>query len=353
MRARIIDWSLAASVGLGLATGLTSLVSGRAEDAWVFALHGMAGWWLLLLLGFKLRRVSGRILPRGLRRWPATYRDWRTWFAVGATLLAFAVLATGFSWVAGVSLIVAGYNLLNWHIIFAFGLVLLVSLHMVVRAKPLRRGDLSGRRAALRYGVVALGAAVAWPAQQAMQRGLNWPGAQRRFTGSREIASFQGNAFPTVSWIADRPAPLPAETWRLALGGAVAMPQSFDYDQVNAADELIATLDCTGGFYSTQYWAGIRVGRLLDAAGPLPAASWVRFVSVTGYRWSLPLAEARAALLATRLGGEPLSYGHGAPARLVAPGQRGLVWVKWLVAIDVLTGPDPGQLIAINTSSFR
>jgi DMSO/TMAO reductase YedYZ molybdopterin-dependent catalytic subunit len=81
-------------------------------------------------------------------------------------------------------------------------------------------------------------------------------------------------------------------------------------------------------------------------------AGWVRFRSVTGYRWSLPVAEARGALLATHVGEEPLSHEHGAPVRLVAPGRRGFQWVKWVVSVEILSAPDPGQLAAIHTSSF-
>jgi len=119
-----------------------------------------------------------------------------------------------------------------------------------------------------------------------------------------------------------------------------------------AGDELTATLDCTGGFYSAQRWRGMRVGRLLERAGPLADVGWVRFVSVTGYRWSLPLAEARDALVATGVGDEALVHAHGAPLRLVAPGRRGFEWVKWIVAVEALTSPDLGQILAIHWSSL-
>lgn len=73
---------------------------------------------------------------------------------------------------------------------------------------------------------------------------------------------------------------------------------------------------------------------------------------VTSYRWSLPIEEARAALLATHVGDESLSYEHGFPLRLVAPGRRGFEWVKWITHIEVLTAPDYGQYTSIFTSSF-
>jgi DMSO/TMAO reductase YedYZ molybdopterin-dependent catalytic subunit len=179
------------------------------------------------------------------------------------------------------------------------------------------------------------------------------PATVQPFTGSYESGSYAGNAFPTSSWVADQPLPLDAQAWRLSLGGAITTPRDFTYDELVAAgDVLEATLDCTGGFYSTQHWRGISVGHLLDLADVHADARYVSFISVTSYCWSLPLEEARTALLATHIGEEPLSYEHGFPLRLVAPGRRGLEWVKWITHIEVLTAPDPGQVLSIFTSSF-
>ena len=91
---------------------------------------------------------------------------------------------------------------------------------------------------------------------------------------------------------------------------------------------------------------------MLDFAAPHSDAAWVSFISVTGYRWALPLTEARDALLAATVGDEPLAHSHGAPLRLVAPNRRGFQWVKWVVRLDIRTTPDPGELIAIHTSGF-
>ena len=73
---------------------------------------------------------------------------------------------------------------------------------------------------------------------------------------------------------------------------------------------------------------------------------------MTSYRWSLPLEEARTALLATYLDEEPLSREHGYSLRLVAPGSRGFEWVKWITRVEVLSVPDPGEVPSIFTSSF-
>ncbi len=339
MTPRVTDWTLAACVGAALATGVAGLDAGRPGLWWLFALHGIAGLALALFLIGKLRRV----LPRLMRR-----RHWDHGTIVGAltTVLALVTLGSGVWWVAGGVFDALGFGLLNWHIALGFGLVTLVALHMLARAKRLRPRDLAGRRQALRWlGLVAIGAAL-WPAQQRIA------GGARRFTGSRPTGDFAGNAFPATSWVADRPRPLDPATFRLAVGGHMPAPFSLGYAEIAASDTLTATLDCTGGFASTQHWRGTRVGALLERAGVQGEAGWVRFRSVTGYRWSLPLAEARDALLATHVGEEPLSHDHGAPVRLVAPGRRGFQWVKWVVAVDVLTAPDLGQLAAIHTSGF-
>jgi DMSO/TMAO reductase YedYZ molybdopterin-dependent catalytic subunit len=87
-------------------------------------------------------------------------------------------------------------------------------------------------------------------------------------------------------------------------------------------------------------------------AGAAAAADHVRVISHTGYRWSFALADARDLLLATSVGGEPISHGHGAPLRLVAPGRRGFQWVKWVVGIELHAGPDIGAAASTVWSSF-
>src|SRR5947209_12230065 len=346
MPPRLTDWSIALAAVLAFTTGMISLISGRLEDWFIFVLHGMAGLWLLLLLWGKLRRVWPRVIH--LRRW-----DSRTVYGLLALLLVTLVIGAGIWWAGGGDWYFAGLNLLNWHIGLGFVLTAAIVIHMFARAKRLRKRDITGRRRALYFGALFLGGVALWPAQQLTERALNLPGARQRFTGSREMGSYAGNVFPTTSWVADQPRPLDVQSWRLSLGGAVTTPRDFSYDELVAAgDVLEATLDCTGGFYSTQRWRGIQIGRLLDQAILHTDARYVSFISVTSYRWSLPLEEARGALLATHIGEEALSYEHGFPLRLVAPSRRGFEWVKWITRVEVLTEPDPGQVVSIFSSSF-
>lgn len=346
MSPRLTDWSIALVTLLAFMTGIISLVSGHLEDWFIFVLHGVGGFWLLLLLWGKVRRVWPRLIQP--RRW-----DQYTIHGLTALLIVVLALGTGIVWVGGGDVYFASFNLLNWHITLGFLLTAAIVFHMFARAKRLRKRDVTGRRELLHFSALLLGSAVLWPSQQFTEQILHLSGAKERFTGSREMSSYAGNAFPTSSWVADAPHPIDVQTWHLSIGGAVTNPRTFSYDELVAAgDELEATLDCTGGFYSTQHWRGIRIGYLLDQVTLHKGAQYVSFVSMTSYRWSLPLEEARKALLATHINEEPLSHDHGFPLRLVAPGHRGLEWVKWITHVEVLNALDPGQVLSIFTSSF-
>ena len=110
----------------------------------------------------------------------------------------------------------------------------------------------------------------------------------------------------------------PGTSWRLTVGGAVEREFSLAYDELAADAETTATIDCTGGWYSTQVWRGVAVSDLLARAGPTGAASSVTFTSVTGYYRRFSMDEAAGYLLASHVGGETLSHGHGFPH---APGR--------------------------------
>ncbi len=135
------------------------------------------------------------------------------------------------------------------------------------------------------------------------------------FRGSCEAGSYRRNAFPSTAWVAEQPSrALADDSCRLELRGLVARPLRRPLTELQARDTLVATLDCTGGFYSRQRWSGVQLARLLERAGPRPAASHVGVISHTGYRWSSDRRDAPMLLLATSVGGEPLSHEHVAPA---------------------------------------
>jgi DMSO/TMAO reductase YedYZ molybdopterin-dependent catalytic subunit len=339
------DWGLALLVALGVGTGLATWFAGSPQSAWVFAAHAVLGTALALILVWKLRRVWARIVAP--RRW-----DGRTGAGLAALTLVALALGSGFAWSSGLDASLGGMALLGWHVFLGVVLGVVVLVHALGRAKPLRAADARDRRQLLIGAAVGVGALSAWALQRPAQRLLGLRGADRRFTGSYDAGSFTGNDFPVTSWVADRPRAIDPAAYRLRLAGEVRRPRALTAADLERGDELTATLDCTGGFHSTQRWRGVRIGRLLDEAGVRESAAHVRVISRTGYRWGFALADARELLLATHVGDEPLSHGHGAPCRLVVPGHRGFQWVKWVERVEIHRDADPGAAASTLWSSL-
>ncbi|MDZ7745185.1 MAG: molybdopterin-dependent oxidoreductase [Halobacteriales archaeon] len=337
MNADTVDYSLLAGVAIALATGLAGLVA-RPGDAWLFLLHGGVGVTLVGFLALKLWRVRARVRA-GVRA-----RSGRVAISILLTALAVAALATGIAWVFGVVL-PGAFTLLFVHAVLGGATTVVLVVHLRDRLRIPSRASLHDRRQTLAWvGMVTLGAAA--------YRASDVLGTARRYTGSREQGSGEGNDFPVTSWVADDPEPIDTDTWTLSVTGAVETEREFGRDDLAFEDEQRALLDCTSGWYSEHEWRGLSVGELLDTTTPASGASWVQFRSVTGYRWSLSLDEARDALLATHVDGEPLGHGHGRPMRLVAPGRRGFQWVKWVTEVRLWRRRDYSEWVAIQVSGL-
>jgi DMSO/TMAO reductase YedYZ molybdopterin-dependent catalytic subunit len=304
------------------ATGYFGFTSGTPARAWLLWLHAIGAYAIALVLLWK-GAIIWSVARRGVR-----WRGERAVFLI-MLLLLLLVLALGISWTFTGYRTLAGFSLLSLHIYVALPLLALMAWHSWRRRWILQRDEARDRRAFLRGGLLALGGAIAWGILRGWQR-------ERRFTGSYEIGSM-GGSFPRVSWINDRPAPIDPESWELELAGLVERPLVLPTSELlaRAATTLTATLDCTGGWFTTQVWRGVLLGDLLAEAAPIAAARTVRVQSVTGYWRRFPLEEARSYLLATHVAGAPLSHGHGAPLRLVVPGRRGYDWVKWITRIEL------------------
>ncbi|HSM58214.1 MAG TPA: molybdopterin-dependent oxidoreductase [Candidatus Sulfomarinibacteraceae bacterium] len=307
---------------LQLVTGYLGLVNGRVERAWLLWAHGMGAYGIVLLLLWK-GAIVWDVLGRGKRWRPA-----RLAFLVLALLLVVVILL-GVLWTFGGLEYAFGFSLISLHIYLAVPLMILLAFHAWRMRWIWRVKRATNRRAFLRMGAVALGGAVLWWLARRVQ-------LARRFTGSYEVGSY-GGWFPRVSWINDDPRPIEAEQWQLVLDGLVRQPLRLSYEQARelAGEEMTATLDCTGGWYSTQVWRGIPLSGLLAMAGVHQGARSVTVHSVTGYWRRFSLREAEAFLLAADVAGQPLSHGHGFPLRLVAPGRRGFAWVKWVTHVTV------------------
>ena len=94
-----------------------------------------------------------------------------------------------------------------------------------------------------------------------------------------------------------------------------------------------------GFFLDKGYWTGVKILDLLNMAGLKENAKRVEFYAVDGsYSKILALKEIQPEdfLIAYHFNDKEFSKYHGFPLRVVAKGQPGSVWVKWLGKIEVL-----------------
>lgn len=292
--ARRANLTLLIALAAAFASGVLALLVSIGNAGIVVFAHGAAGLAVVALVRWK-----APIARRGIRR----ARPDRA-LALLLAALAVATLATGVVHVFGLG--AAGpLTTLGWHIGLAVALVPLVVLHLVARPQMPRRGDLT-RGAFLRLAglvVVAAGAKFA----------LDAVAAPRAATGSLR----RDRPAPT-SWLDDS-TPSDPTSWDTRLAG---LP----------VHEVVASLDCTSGWYAVNRWRGVRVADLL---GPLPAGTTSIVVqSDTGYSRRFGTGDVSGLLLATHLDGEPLPCDNGGPVRLVAPGRRGFWWVKWVRSVE-------------------
>jgi hypothetical protein len=315
---RRTNLALLALLIITLLSGVLSWAIGSSLDRWIVIAHGIAGLAIVALAPWK-----GVIARRGVaRRRPGTGTS------IAFAALIVASIAAGLVHVTGIVRAVGPFSPLGIHVATAVAALVVGVVHVVQRPVRPRATDFS-RRNLLRSGAVLGAGAVGWLSIAGALRLAGASGADRRLTGSLEHGSGAPADMPVTQWLDDAVPAIDPSTWRLqALNGT----RQLSTDEVAAfGDTLSATLDCTGGWYAEQAWSGARLDHLLGEA----SGSSIVVHSVTGYSRRFPRSDASALLLATQAGGEPLSPGHGAPARLVAPGRRGFWWVKWVSAIDV------------------
>jgi methionine sulfoxide reductase catalytic subunit len=142
--------------------------------------------------------------------------------------------------------------------------------------------------------------------------------------------------------------------WTLEVAGLVAQPRTYDLDdlfRIFPMEERNYRHRCVEAWAMAVPWTGFPLAELLRAAGPLPGARYVRFVTfqrpeeasrqTTPQPWpyteGLTLAEAtnELTLLATGIYGHPLLKQHGAPVRLVVPWKYGFKSAKSIVKIEL------------------
>ncbi|MFH9853262.1 molybdopterin-dependent oxidoreductase [Streptomyces althioticus] len=215
-----------------------------------------------------------------------------------------------------------------------------------VPADPDARGAPVGRRVLL--GTLGLGA-LGLAAAPSLQRGLESllaGAADRDPTGLTGLLP-NGGGFRYYSVAASVPR-RDARSYRLTVDGLVDRPASYALADLKALPQtrLVRDVQCvTGWRVPGTPFEGVRLSRLLDAAGVRPTARAVRFTCFDGtYSESLTLDQARRAdvLVALRMRDEDIGHGHGGPARLYVAPMYFYKSAKWLSGITVTDEVEPG-----------
>jgi len=138
------------------------------------------------------------------------------------------------------------------------------------------------------------------------------------------------------------------ERYELLVGGLVRRPLRVSYPDLLTLPrtDLDRDFQCvTGWRVPDVHWAGVRLGDLIDAAGPTAKAEAVEFSSYDGvYTESLTIEEAHRSdvLVAYEMLGAPIATEHGGPVRLYVAPMYGYKSAKWLKSITLVKKATPG-----------
>jgi DMSO/TMAO reductase YedYZ molybdopterin-dependent catalytic subunit len=203
-----------------------------------------------------------------------------------------------------------------------------------------------GRRVLLgTLGLGALGVVAAPPLQRGLESFLG-SAADKDPTGLTRLLP-NGGGFRYYSVVTSVPRKS-ARDYRLTVDGLVDRHATHTLADLRAMPQtrLVRDVQCVTGWRVPETpFEGVRLSRLLDAAGVRPQARAVRFTCFDGaYSESLTLEQARRAdvLVALRMRDEDLSHSHGGPARLYVAPMYFYKSAKWLSGITLTEDVRPG-----------
>jgi DMSO/TMAO reductase YedYZ molybdopterin-dependent catalytic subunit len=146
--------------------------------------------------------------------------------------------------------------------------------------------------------------------------------------------------------------PVPAfnpKTWDMRIFGATESGAEvrLRWDDVAALPmtELTADFHCVTKFTVPGIrWTGIQAAEVLDRFPPAAAVTHVMIWADFGYSANVRIGDyaAPTTLLATQIGGAPLTPEHGAPLRLVLPHLYAWKSVKWVRALEYMVSDRRG-----------
>jgi len=129
--------------------------------------------------------------------------------------------------------------------------------------------------------------------------------------------------------------------YRFKVTGLVENELSLTFEEIKAmpSARVFAVLDCPGFFIDEGYWTGVEISYLLDKAGIKKdeAKSLLFSDYENSYTKNIDIEKVNQEgfLVAYQFNDKEFSEVHGFPLRIVAKGEYGSVWVKWLGEIKV------------------
>jgi DMSO/TMAO reductase YedYZ molybdopterin-dependent catalytic subunit len=134
------------------------------------------------------------------------------------------------------------------------------------------------------------------------------------------------------------------ELWKFQVYGATASAETHDFTWAEFRElpmtTVVADFHCvTKWSILDNEWGGVATSTLLQAVPPAPDVRHVMVWAEYGFSANLRLSDFGRAttLLATELGGLPLTPERGFPVRIVVPHLYGWKSVKWVRAIEYMT----------------
>lgn len=137
------------------------------------------------------------------------------------------------------------------------------------------------------------------------------------------------------------------ERWNFRIYGQVETPLPLTWQQFNQLPKTSLTSDfhcVTRWSRFDNHWQGVGFRELLGRVKLKAGTEHVLVHAEQGYTANIPLRDLDRddVLLATHHDGEPLSYDHGYPVRLIVPHLYAWKSVKWLRALEFLDRDVPG-----------
>ena len=300
---RITNQTLLVALVLVFGTGVATVAIGSPSGRWAAIAHGIAGLVILLLVPWKSRVIRGGLRGGRHTRW-------------ASLLLAALVVITfvaGLGYATGLVRSIAGQPGLWVHIAVALVLVPLVVWHIAARRIRPRRSDLS-RRTFLRAGLLGRAQQLAAPGWSGSAAPRCSP-ALHRLLPDRILRPGRHAHHDLARGLRSRPS--------IRIVTLVASHLRHGRYQLG-----LGSLAAFGARIGPPWTARPAGSPEQELDQPCPVSALLRrsgqarsllVHSVTQATGSSCQQGHRRLMLATPVGGAPLSVGHGYPLRLVAP----------------------------------